>query len=215
MGFATNLSLLQRSISLCACRLTMGSPLRSQDGVVGSQAAAIHAYVRNGGGVVNGAQAWYWGYEGRPSEQHPSNILLAPVGILVSGEIESQDYTFTSKPPSQLGNSELALTCLTDTFKGNTSSPFYLSDDADLTAATGSVNGATIMLSFNTSFWTKLQQVRREPQTASTHPPTPTLSICMCLHCSSSWWSGIDAPAASSVMHCGSSIGRWLTNPHV
>ncbi len=169
--------------------------------MVGSQAAAIHAYVRNGGGVVNGAHAWYWGYEGRPSEQHPSNILLAPVGILVSGEIESQDYTFTANPPSQLGNSELALTCLADTFKGNTSSPFYLSASADLAAATGSVNGAARILSLNTSFWINLRKVRRQPQTARAHRPAPFLLACM--HVS----HGIPASTHllhHRVIHCGS-----------
>jgi hypothetical protein len=141
--------------------LTLGASMLLQNDAVGSQAAAIHSYVRNGGGVVNGAQAWYWSYTGSPLEQHPSNILLAPVGILVSADIDGQDYTFTSTPPSQLGNSDTALSCFVETFKGNTSSPLYLATEADRSAASESITGTASILALDHPFWTRLQKVRR------------------------------------------------------
>jgi hypothetical protein len=50
----------------------------AQDSISAEAAAQIRAFVQSGGGVVTGAQAWYWSYT-RPLEDHPSNMLLAPM----------------------------------------------------------------------------------------------------------------------------------------
>ncbi len=53
---------------------------------MGSSAASLQAYVSAGGGLVTGAQAWYWSYT-NPVAQHPSNLLLAAMGIYLSADI--------------------------------------------------------------------------------------------------------------------------------
>ncbi len=57
----------------------------------------------------------------------PSNALQ---GIFITGEITNEDYTFTAAPPAQLGNGDLALAGLADTFAANASSPYYLFSSA-------------------------------------------------------------------------------------
>ncbi len=69
-----------------------------------TSAALIQAYVKAGGGLVTGSQAWYWAsYEGRALEQHPANVLLLPMGIFTTdGEVQA-DFTM-----SQLGTGDIS-----------------------------------------------------------------------------------------------------------
>ncbi len=122
-------------------------------------APLLQAFVSAGGGLLTGAQAWFWAYTS-PVEQHPMNVLLAPMGIIASPEVTSADYTFGSTPPSQLGNAELALTCLAITYQGNTTSHYLLDSSQQVATATMSVVGAARVLPLTGSFWAKLQQVR-------------------------------------------------------
>lgn len=83
-------------------------------------AAAIRAYIQGGGGMLSGAQAWYWSYT-KDVDVHPTNVLLGPMGAYISNEDSSTDFTFGASPPSQIGNADVALASLVDTYAQNTS----------------------------------------------------------------------------------------------
>jgi hypothetical protein len=126
---------------------------------VGAAAAVIQQFVNNGGGLVIGAQAWYWAYT-NPILQHPSNLVLKTMGILVSSIIDADDYTFTGSPPSQIGHIDGAgLSCIADSCTGNTSSPCYISVDADLAGAMQALLDAARYEPLDEAFWTTLSQV--------------------------------------------------------
>lgn len=48
-----------------------------QNSAVGDAAYAVQRFVANGGGLITGAQTWYFS---GPDTQHPSNKLLMPMG---------------------------------------------------------------------------------------------------------------------------------------
>jgi hypothetical protein len=161
----------------CAC-----SAILLQENIAAEAAPIIQAFVSAGGGLLTGAQAWFWAYTS-PIEQHPLNVLLAPMGIMTSPDVTSADCTFTSTPPSQLGNAELALTCLAATYQGDTTSHYLLDSSQQVATATQSVIGAARVLPLTGSFWAKLQQVRRlallwpcrptRPDPGGRHRPQP------------------------------------------
>ena len=65
--------------SHCSCSLRhLRCALPLQDALAGNDASLIQAFVQSGGGLITGAQAWYWSYA-NPVENHPSNTLLAPM----------------------------------------------------------------------------------------------------------------------------------------
>jgi hypothetical protein len=71
--------------------------VNGHDTAVGAAAAAIQQFVNNGGGLVMGSQAWYWGYS-KPIPLHPSNLVLLPMGIQDTGNWWKENYTFPLTP---------------------------------------------------------------------------------------------------------------------
>jgi hypothetical protein len=49
-------------------------------------AQAIRSFIQAGGGVLIGAQGWYWA-SSKPITAHPNNVLTSPMGIVVTGEL--------------------------------------------------------------------------------------------------------------------------------
>ena len=92
-----------------------------------------------------------------PVDTFPLNVLLAPLGIFTTAGYSGADTTLGS-PPSQLGNADLALACLADTFKQNASSPYYLSSAQQVSTALMTVHSAAWLLSLNSTFWARLKQ---------------------------------------------------------
>jgi hypothetical protein len=128
---------------------------------VGEAAANIQDFVRNGGGLVIGAQAWYWASLGKPVLQHPCNLVLNTMGIYVSGVFESDrsDYTFTGTPPTQIGNPEVMFSCIKDSCTDNTGSNCYMADEDELTKSMERLNDAAAFVPLDLPFWTTMQQV--------------------------------------------------------
>jgi hypothetical protein len=62
----------------CSAELPCPCISPPQDALLAQSAALIQAFVQSGGGLITGAQAWYWSYT-KPVEEHPSNALLAPM----------------------------------------------------------------------------------------------------------------------------------------
>jgi hypothetical protein len=71
--------------------------VNGHDTAVGAAAAAIQQFVSNGGGLVIGAHAWFWSYS-NPVPQHPSNLVLLPMGIQLTGNVVIENYTFPLTP---------------------------------------------------------------------------------------------------------------------
>jgi hypothetical protein len=133
--------------------------LNGQDEAVGAAAAAIQQFVSSGGGLVIGAQAWYWSYF-NPVPQHPSNLVLNKMGIIVSSTIaEAGDYTFTGSPPTQIGNIDVGISCIKDSCTKLLGSSCYMKSEEKLTAAMEAVAEAAGMVSLDAPFWATLQQV--------------------------------------------------------
>jgi hypothetical protein len=132
--------------------------VNGQSSTVGPAAAAIQEFVSNGGGLVIGAQAWYWSYS-NPLPQHPSNLALNKMGIVVSSTIIYTNYTFTGSPPTQIGNADVALGCIRDSCTGVTSSTCYISDEDQLTSAMQNLNNAAGFAPLDATLWATLQQV--------------------------------------------------------
>jgi hypothetical protein len=110
--------------------------------------------------LVIGAQGWYWSSEGRAVDQHPVNVLLLPMGIYTTDGTVQADFPMSpTTPPSQLGNADLALNCTAATYKGSTSSPFYLESEAERTAAMDTFTAAATLLPTNSAYWARLQKV--------------------------------------------------------
>jgi hypothetical protein len=70
--------------------------VNGQDAAVGAAAAAIQQFVNNGGGLLIGAQAWS---SSKPVAEHPSNLVLSPMGIQVTKNWVKESYTFPLPPP--------------------------------------------------------------------------------------------------------------------
>lgn len=94
-----------------------------------ADAPPLRAFVEAGGGLVMGNHVW--AYDGQQRD-HPCNLVLSPMGILVS-----KDYVMAgasldaATPPSQyMANAEAGFVCIEATLLGNTSHPCYL-DTAD------------------------------------------------------------------------------------
>ncbi len=130
-----------------------------QDSAIGTSAAVVRTFVTQGGGLLTGAQAWYFSYT-KDVVLHPLNVALAPMGIFTSSGGTSADYTFTSKPPVQLGNANTAWAALSATFNGLTASPLYLGRAADVNTAMAMVYSAAPMIPSSNSFWAELKKVR-------------------------------------------------------
>ena len=132
--------------------------VNGHDSTVGAAAAAIQQFVSSGGGLVIGAHAWYWSYS-KPVLQHPSNLVLLPMGIAVSASIDANDYTFTGSPPIQVGNLDTALYCIEDSCTGITSSSCFMADDNKLSSAMEALADAAGYFPNMAEFWGRLQQV--------------------------------------------------------
>ncbi|KAF8059185.1 TCAF2 [Scenedesmus sp. PABB004] len=90
--------------------------LNGQAAAVGKHAGAIAAYVRAGGGVVIGGQAWYWSYSAEVAA-HPNNRLTARMGIVLTASAGQWATSFAA-PPRQTANAEVAARCLGDALTG-------------------------------------------------------------------------------------------------
>jgi hypothetical protein len=132
--------------------------VNGQEAAVGAAAAAIQQFVSSGGGLVIGAHAWYWSYS-NPVPQHPSNLVLNKMGIVVSSIIDTDDYTFTGSPPTQMGSVDVWVNCIKDSCTGITSSTCYMSDDDHLTNSMEALTDAAGYVPLDASFWATLQQV--------------------------------------------------------
>lgn len=149
--------LLRQQVTQCSYSARL--PHMLQSSALGTDAETIRAYIQAGGGLLTGAQAWYWTYN-NPVELHPSNILLGPTGIYLTGYSSMYDASFGAAMPSQLGNGEYAIAVLEASFGNDTSSPLYTTSSSIITNAISSVTSAAGVLPLASSFWTKLQQVR-------------------------------------------------------
>jgi hypothetical protein len=121
-------------------------------------AAAIQQFVSNGGGLVIGAQAWYWSYS-KPVPSHPSNLVLTKMGIFVSGSVSASDFSFTGTPPTQIGNADVGIECIKASCIGETSNSCFMADDGQLTNAMQSLNDAAGVVPPDAPFWATVQQV--------------------------------------------------------
>ena len=152
--------------------------VNGQASAVATYAAKVRGFVSAGGGLVIGAQAWYWSYS-NPTLSHPSNKVLLPMGIVLSADYAESDYTFdSSKPPSQVGNLDVGLNCLEASLTGNTSSTCYTSDDGSITSIMEFLSGAAAYVPLDSSFWTRLEQVG---QSAATRLVMWELGFTLCI----------------------------------
>jgi hypothetical protein len=132
--------------------------INGQDAAVGAAAAAIQQFVSSGGGLVIGAQAWSWSSSNSIS-QHPSNLVLNKMGIVVSSIVEANNYTFTGSSPRQIGNVDVWIKCIRDSCTGVNNSTCYMSSDKYLASAMEALNDAAGYIPLDASFWATVQQV--------------------------------------------------------
>ena len=132
-----------------------------QDAAVGPAAATIQQFVSDGGGLLIGAQAWYWSYSHPDVSQHPANLVLTNMGIVISSIVDMNSYTFTGSPPTQIGNVDVGIGCISDICTNVTTSSCYTSDETKLTNSMTGLADAAFYVPLDASFWTTLQQVRR------------------------------------------------------
>ena len=132
--------------------------LNGYDEGLGTYAAEIRAFVAAGGGLLVGSQAWSW--QG-PIAAFPSNILLNPMGIVVSAHWAMADATLSAtQPPRQTANAEVGLACLEATLLGNSSHPCRLPTEDDVSTAMESLAGVAAYMPWGDSFWSRLATVR-------------------------------------------------------
>jgi hypothetical protein len=133
--------------------------LNGQEVAVGTNAAVIRAFVAAGGGLLMGNQIWSWS---GPAATHPSNILLSPMGIIVSSRwIRGDAVLSPTTPPPQTANVDVGLGCFEATLRGNTSDPCYLASDEGITSAMEHMASAASFIPWGSSTWSRLAEVRR------------------------------------------------------
>ena len=133
--------------------------LNGHDEGLGTYAAEIRAFVAAGGGLLVGNHVWTWS---GPAATHPSNILLHPMGIVVSASWAAADATLSAtQPPPQTANAEVGLACLEATLRGNASHPCLHRTDDDISAAMESLAGVAAYTPWGGSFWSRLATVCR------------------------------------------------------
>ena len=78
--------------------------------------AAIEAFVANGGGLITGGHAWWWGRDRDDEVQNfPGNHTLRPFGIIVTGDTSDDGaYDLVAAPASELHHAACALDSLVD-----------------------------------------------------------------------------------------------------
>ena len=150
-----------RTPSRLAITPTAAPPPRApgQDSGVGTNAAGLRQFLAEGGGILMGAQAWYWNYS-KPLPDHPSNQLLTPLGIVLSGQYLTPPTTLApTAPPSQLGNADVALACLNASCAGDTGSACYSTTSGTISGYTATCAWTDDYIPEGAAFWTTLQKV--------------------------------------------------------
>ena len=126
---------------------------------MGTNAAGLRQFLAEGGGILMGAQAWYWNYS-KPLPDHPSNQLLTPLGIVLSGQYLTPPTTLApTAPPSQLGNADVALACLNASCAGDTGSACYSTTSGTISGYTATCAWTDDYIPEGAAFWTTLQKV--------------------------------------------------------
>ena len=101
----------------------------------------------------------YWSYT-KDVAQHPSNLLLAPLGIYVSADIAFVGPTLSATtPPVQAAHADTATGCLEASCTGATGSACYYTSDDDLTAGMQSLRTFAAFVPAGTDFWSTLDRV--------------------------------------------------------
>ncbi|PSC75411.1 hypothetical protein C2E20_1400 isoform X1 [Micractinium conductrix] len=132
--------------------------VNGQDSGVGTNAAGLRQFLAEGGGILMGAQAWYWNYS-KPLPDHPSNQLLTPLGIVLSGQYLTPPTTLApTAPPSQLGNADVALACLNASCAGDTGSACYSTTSGTISGYTATCAWTDDYIPEGAAFWTTLQK---------------------------------------------------------
>ena len=151
--------------------------LNGYDEGLGTYATEIRAIVAAGGGLLVGNHVWSWS---GPAATHPSNILLNPVGIVVSANWAAADATLSAtRPPRQTANAEVGLACLEATLRGNASHPCVHSTEDDISSAMENLAGVAAYMPWGGSFWRRLATVRRAAAAAAGGRPSPSMHACL------------------------------------
>lgn len=96
VGFHSTMYSLYQALQGCGLKLNPNGKLGEsigvycQDAYDNSQAAEILNFVKRGGGLLIGGQAWYWSYSnGKHNALHayPGNTITGPAGIYFMGEV--------------------------------------------------------------------------------------------------------------------------------
>ena len=133
--------------------------LNGQVEAVGTNAAAIRAFVAAGGGLLMGNHIWSWS---GPAATAPSNILLSPMGIIVSPNWVKEDATLDAAAlPPQSANIDVRLGCIEATLRGNTSNPCFLATDEGIKSAMESMASTASFIPWGSPTWSRLAEVRR------------------------------------------------------
>jgi hypothetical protein len=133
--------------------------LNGQDEAVGTNAAALRRYIQAGGGVIVGAQAWYWAYS-KPVAEHPNNLLTSPMGFVINGDYLDSDFSFVvDAPPSQTSNAAVALQCVANSCLGKTTSACYTADKGKLAGMMQGLTQAAGLAPANSGFMKGLASV--------------------------------------------------------
>ena len=80
------------------------------------QLAAIEEFVANGGGLITGGHAWWWGRDRDDEVQNfPGNHTLRPFGIIVTGDTSNDGaYDLAGVPATELHHAACALDALVE-----------------------------------------------------------------------------------------------------
>ncbi|XP_060541703.1 TRPM8 channel-associated factor 2-like [Pantherophis guttatus] len=96
VGFHSTMYSLYQALQGCGLKLNPNGKLEESIGVYcrdaydDSQVAEILNFVKKGGGLLIGGQAWYWSYSnGKHNALHayPGNKITGPAGIYFTGEV--------------------------------------------------------------------------------------------------------------------------------
>jgi len=128
---------------------------------VGADAAGIRSFVSAGGGLVLGTQANNWGQD---LAQHPGNLVLQPMGIVLSGLSSEGNVAVGAvrSPPAQQANADVALACLDVSCKGTSIAPCYTDNATEIAALKATCGAVALYIAdgaAGSTFRTKLKQV--------------------------------------------------------
>jgi hypothetical protein len=136
--------------------------LNGQGEAVGRNAPATRRFIQAGGGVMIGGQAWWWSYS-KPVAEHPNNKLIAPLGLILTGEAFESEFTFpVGEPPSQTSNAIVGVKCLADSCLGRTASTCYTEDTQKLANMMQGSTRAAEFAPTTSAFMTRLLAVSRQ-----------------------------------------------------